>query len=112
MVFEARLLEMLVEIPKLKLFDFKAIYQAHDSEEQVWDIFIESLSFNIYNPEDKEWEAFQREWKQLIDLFTATTPIDEDYERDLADMKQNHEGHPQPNKVSIEPGNQPVKGEN
>lgn len=38
------------------------------------DISTESLNFNVYHPEDKNWETFQREWKHLADFFIPTMP--------------------------------------
>lgn len=38
------------------------------------DIFVESLSFDVYNLEGKELKAFQKEWKKSVVFSTLTMP--------------------------------------
>lgn len=33
------------------------------------DISTEYLSFNVYHPKGKDWEDFQKKWKQIVGFF-------------------------------------------
>ncbi|KAH1040041.1 hypothetical protein J1N35_041784 [Gossypium stocksii] len=80
--------------------------------EYLKDITTESLNFDVYHPKGEEWEAFQGEWKQSVTFSLPTTPKAKDNEENMADVDQNLEGHPQTDKVSIEPVDQPNEREN
>ncbi|KAH1073261.1 hypothetical protein J1N35_025589, partial [Gossypium stocksii] len=55
----------------------------------------------------EEWEAFQSKWKQSVVFSIPTKPSDKDNDGCLVDVEQNPKGHPQTDKVPIEPTDQP-----
>ncbi|KAH1046670.1 hypothetical protein J1N35_037454 [Gossypium stocksii] len=38
------------------------------------DISIDSLGFDVYNPNGKIWEDFQSKWKQITGFFIPNSP--------------------------------------
>ncbi|KAK5818420.1 hypothetical protein PVK06_023357 [Gossypium arboreum] len=39
-----------------------------------FNVIAEFLNFNVYNPEGKDWEKFQREWRQPANFFISREP--------------------------------------
>ncbi|KAK5825883.1 hypothetical protein PVK06_020759 [Gossypium arboreum] len=57
------------------------------------EIFIDSLDFNVSNPEGKVWEEFQLKWKQIVGFFIPNSlevEAEENLEK-LNDLEQTSE---------------------
>ncbi|KAK5835578.1 hypothetical protein PVK06_011270 [Gossypium arboreum] len=72
-------------------------------------VTIESLNINVYNPEGKDWENFQRKWKQSTNFFIPKEPeIEEDLE-DSIDLEEFLKKHPQTKEAPANPTDQLVE---
>ncbi|KAH1129532.1 hypothetical protein J1N35_000910 [Gossypium stocksii] len=74
------------------------------------NVTIESLNFNVYNPEGKDSKKFQREWKQSANFFTPIEPeTGEENLEDSIDLEKVPKARLQTKEASTNSTDQPAK---